>query len=141
MQNILYYLDRGQDTTERLERVNERTEHTMKKITKAQIKAAPKYVLGIDYKASYKPMTIELKPLKATDLLAAMKEANENWQFEDDDKIWCLSIYENSGKVTEDGEIVDYQDCLTAWSRGRWEVRQDVKTTCKYLTRWNEVCW
>lgn len=113
----------------------------MKKITKAQIKAAPKYVLGIDYKASYKPMTIELKPLKATDLLAAMKEANEYWKFEDDEIIWCLSIYENSGEVTEDGEIVSYQDCLTAWSRGRWEVRQDVKKTCQYLTRWNEVCW
>lgn len=113
----------------------------MKKITKAQIKAAPKYVLGIDYKASYKPMTIELKPLNATDLKSAMKEANEYWKIEDDDKIWCISIYENNGKVSEDLETVGYQDCLTAWSRGCWRVIKEVHDTCQYLTRWNELHW
>lgn len=113
----------------------------MKKITKAQIKAAPKYVLGIDYKASYKPLTIELKPLKATDLLAAMKEANEYWKFEDDERIWCMSIYENSGKIDEDMETVGYQDCLTEWSRNAWTVIEDAHDACKYLTRWGEVSW
>ena len=113
----------------------------MKKITKAQIKAAPRYILGIDYKASYKPLTIELKPLKANDLLSAMLEANEHWKFEDDDTIWCISIYENSGKVLEDGELIQYQDCVTAWTRGCWQATEDRHDTCKYMTRWEEACW
>ena len=113
----------------------------MKKITKAQVEKAPKYIAGIDWTAAYKPMTIDLVPLESTDLRSAMIEATEKcWQLFDE-RIWCLSIYEKA-EVSEDKEIVRYKECLTAWTRGKWEVRNDDdRFTCSYMTRYEECFW
>ena len=112
----------------------------MKRITKAQIKAAPQYILGIDWKADYKPLTIELHKLEATNLRDAMLEANGYWAWEDD-RIWCISIYEKTDNVTEDGELVHYRDCVTAWARRSRTVIEEPHEACSWMTRWEEPCW
>ena len=37
------------------------------------------YIVAIDYRANYKPLTIDYKMLKAENLLDAMNEAEQYW--------------------------------------------------------------
>ena len=89
------------------------------KITKKAIKEAPAFIIGIDYKASYKPMTIELKSLTADNLLDVMKEANNYW---DDETVWCLLIYRKTDIVEDDA--IKYEECLGAWRENRWQTKE-----------------
>ena len=105
------------------------------KVTKKVIKAAPEYILGIDYKASYKPLTIELVPMANTDLVEAMKEANEYWN---DNEVWCLNLFRKSDVVEDDCLL--YKTCVGAWSDGHWTVEEE-RFTCRYMLEWKEAIW
>lgn len=108
------------------------------KITKKAIKEAPAFILGIDYKASYQPLTIELKSLTANNLLDALKEANNYWN---DDTVWCLNIYNKTDIV--DGELIKYEECIGTWRENRWETRddKDINCYCYYCPRWKDPIW
>ncbi len=90
----------------------------MKKLTKKAIAAAPKYIVSIDYKASYRPMTIERKVIEAADILEAMRIADK---FFDEEKVYLLNIMEKTGEVCRDEYLV-YTDKLTSRTPGNWHL-------------------
>ena len=52
------------------------------------------YIVAIDYRANYKPLTIDYKMLKAENLLDAMNEAE---QYMDKETVYLLKIMKRSG--------------------------------------------
>ena len=55
-----------------------------------------KYVLYIDYRASYKPMTYEYRPMNAKNIAEAIIEADA---VHDPETMYLIRIMEKSGKV------------------------------------------
>lgn len=90
----------------------------MKKLTKKAIAAAAKYIVAIDYKASYRPMTIEYKVIKANDIFEAMQIADMLF---DENTVYLLNIMEKTGEVHENEYLV-YEDKLTSRTEGNWHL-------------------
>lgn len=90
----------------------------MKKLTKKAIAAAPKYMVAIDYRACYRPMTIDYKMIEAKDILEAMAIADKLF---DEDTVYLLNIMEKTGEVQEN-EFLVYEDKLTSRRRGNWHL-------------------
>lgn len=103
----------------------------MKKLTKKAIAAAPKYILAIDYKASYRPMTIEYEIIEAADILEAMQIAD---RFFNEDTVYLLNIMEKTGEVKEN-EFLEYKDKLTSRNRGDWHLT-DAEHSEQPYTKW-----
>lgn len=55
-----------------------------------------KYVLYIDYRASYKPMTFEYRPMNAKNIAEAIIQADA---VHDPETMYLIQIMEKSGKV------------------------------------------
>lgn len=106
------------------------------KITKKVIKEAPAFILGIDYKSSYKPLTIDLESLIADNLLDAMKEANNYFDYE---TVWCLRIYSKTD-IIEDDRIY-YKQIIGANRENRWEVLEENFILCSYSLESKEPSW
>lgn len=88
----------------------------MKKLTKKAIAAAPKYMVSIDWKASYRN-TIDRQMLNANNIFEAMKEAEELH----DENVYLIRILEKTEEVQEN-EFLVYEDRLTSRSRGNWHL-------------------
>ena len=87
-------------------------------MTKKAIKAAPQYMVTIDYTAGYKPGTIEGKLLKAKTLIDAMNEATELFV---EGEVWCLSLYEKTSEVDEiAGTGILYKEILRSDYQEQW---------------------
>lgn len=87
-------------------------------MTKKAIKAAPQYMVVIDYTASYKPLTIEGKLLKAETLIDAMTEATKLFI---EGQVWCLSLFEKTSKVDEiAGTGILYKEILYSDHKEQW---------------------
>lgn len=108
------------------------------KITKKAIKEAPEFILGIDYKATYKAMTIELVPLSTSNLAEAMEEANQYW---DDETVWCLQIYAKTEEIDDDLECLKYKNCMGAWNEELWRVSKSKDYACMYSPRYKVATW
>lgn len=93
----------------------------MKKLTKKAIAAAPKYVVTIDYRATYKPLTLEYKAVEADSILDAMRAADELFNTE---QVYLLKIKEKTGRVRDD-EFLIYEDRLVSRSRGEWHLADE----------------
>ncbi len=87
------------------------------RITKKAIKEAPKFAIGIDYKASYKPLTIETRLIEAADIYEAMAKADELF---DEETVWCLNLYEKTDRVKDDSIL--YDERLQSDSQTRWHL-------------------
>lgn len=88
----------------------------MKKITKKAIAAAPKYMVSIDWKASYRN-TIDRQMLNANSIFEAMKEAESLY----DENVYLIRILEKTEEVQEN-EFLVYEDRMTSRSRGNWHL-------------------
>lgn len=77
------------------------------------------YIVANDYRANYKPLTIDYKMLKAENLLDAMNEAE---QYMDKETVYLLKIMKRSGAAHKvkgvDAREATYTDVLT--NRGQW---------------------
>lgn len=80
-----------------------------------------KYILYIDYKASYKPMTWDFKPLEAKTIEDAIIEAD---QIHDLDTMYLIRIMKKVGKVEKvekDVKAQEYKSFLekrsTKWAK------------------------
>lgn len=102
------------------------------KITKKAIKEAPKFAIGIDYKASYKPLTIETKLIKANDIYEAMEKADELF---DEETVWCINFYEKTETVKDDSII--YDEKMQSNRKGRWELVHRNEFHIGYNIEWN----
>ena len=74
------------------------------KYTKKMISEAPKFAVGIDYKASFKPLTIEVEMIFADDIYEAMAMCNELF---DEKTVWCLNLYEKTDRIENDCIMYD----------------------------------
>ena len=113
----------------------------MYKITKKAISEAPEFILGIDWKADYKPMTIDLQPVEARDFEEAMKEA-EKALAANIDKVWCIGLFRKTAKVEDDSMV--YRDSFTLWERGGypyWTRDPETHETCRYSLQFKEPYW
>ena len=113
----------------------------MFKVTKKAISESPEFIMGIDWTADYKPMTIDLQPVESRDFETAMHEA-EKTLAANIGKVWCISLYRKTGKVEDDCMI--YRESITLWDRGGypyWTMDPEQHETCKYMLQWNEACW
>lgn len=90
----------------------------MKKLTKKAIANAPKYMISIDYRACYKPMTIDYRMIEAENILDAMRIADK---FFDKETVYLMTIMEKTGEV-QDNEFLVYEDKLTSRNRGNWHL-------------------
>ena len=88
----------------------------MKKLTKKAIAAAPKYMVSIDWRASYRN-TIDRQMLNAGDIFEAMAEAEKFF----DENVYLIRILEKTEEVQEN-EFLVYTDKLTSRSRGNWHL-------------------
>ena len=80
--------------------------------------SAPRYILGVDYKASYKPSTIDLLAVDAAnDVYEAMKAGYEHWN---DEQVWCLSLYERSTET--EGGYIEYKERLITYNGVDWRL-------------------
>ena len=84
----------------------------MKKLTKKAIATAPKYMISIDWRASYRN-TIDRQMLNADNIFEAMQEAEKLH----DENVYLLRILEKTDEVQEN-EFLVYEDKLTSRSRG-----------------------
>ena len=77
------------------------------------------YIVAIDYRANYKPLTIDYKMLKAENLLDAMNEAE---QYMDKETVYLLKIMKRSGAAHKvkgvDAREATYTDVLTNRGNG-----------------------
>lgn len=87
------------------------------KITKKAIKEAAKFAIGIDYKASYKPMTIDIQLIEAADIYEAMEKADALF---DEETVWCLNLYEKTERVEDD--CIIYDERLQSDRQARWHL-------------------
>ncbi len=79
-----------------------------------------KYIACIDYKASYKPLTLEYKVLSATNILDAMNEAE---RYLDKEKVYLITVMERKSSKPAAGwtrgtKVVTYRDVLTNRGNG-----------------------
>lgn len=88
----------------------------MKKLTKKAIAAAPKYMVSIDWKASYRN-TIDRQMLNANNIFEAMKEAESLYS----ENAYLIRILEKTEEVQEN-EFLVYADRMTSRSRGNWHL-------------------
>lgn len=72
-----------------------------KKAIKEALKAAPKFIVYIDYKAASGKGT-EIKALSASDILSAMDEAELLRDFD----VYLMRIAENTGEVNEYNKLI-----------------------------------
>ena len=87
-------------------------------MTKKTIKAAPKYMVTIDYTANYKPLTIEGKMLASETLIDAMNEATKLFI---EGQVWCLNILEKTGETDEEtSTYILYKEILQSDNRELW---------------------
>ena len=87
------------------------------RITKKAIQSAPRFVLGVDYTAAYKPMTIDLFPVEADNVYDAMVEVCKHW---DDTKVWCMSLYERTDET--EGGYIAYKERIITYEGIDWRV-------------------
>lgn len=77
------------------------------------------YIVAIDYRANYKPLTIDYKMLKAENLLDAMNEAE---QYMDKETVYLLKVMKRSGAAHKvkgvDAREATYTDVLTNRGNG-----------------------
>lgn len=88
----------------------------MKKLTKKAIAAAPKYMVSIDWKTSYRN-TIDRQMLNASNIFEAMKEAESLH----DENVYLIQILEKTEEVQEN-EFLVYENRMTSRSRGNWHL-------------------
>lgn len=79
-----------------------------------------KYIACIDYKASYKPLTLEYKVLDANNILDAMNEAEK---LLDGEKVYLIKVMERKHTKAAAGwpkgaKAVVYRDILTNRGNG-----------------------
>ena len=92
-------------------------------MTKKAIKAAPQYMVVIDYTASYAPLTIEGRMLKAETLIDAMTEATELFV---EGEVWCLDILEKTGETDEETHTcILYKEILHSDHEELWRPKRD----------------
>ena len=82
-----------------------------------------KYIVSIDYKASYKPMTIEFFDLEAQSITEAMAEANKKWH----EGIYLMQIYEKKGRTKKIEGL------------GRWKATEYHLTVERRSNGWNPI--
>lgn len=88
----------------------------MKKLTKKAIAAAPKYMVAIDWNASYSG-TIDHKMIEASNIFEAMQIADKFFN----ENVYLLAIMEKTGEIVENEYLV-YADMLTSRNRGNWHL-------------------
>lgn len=89
------------------------------KLTKKAIKAAPKYVICIDWKAAYKN-AIDYMVLNAQDIFEAMKEAEANF----DENVYLMTIAEKTSEVVDD-LFIRYEDRFTCRGNKNWHITDE----------------
>lgn len=90
----------------------------MKKYTKAAIKAAPRFVLAIDYTANYKPLTIDFFDISADTIPAAINEAAGKMHDIGPKNIWCMNLYESTSRLYNDRQQLIYAPVLDCFDTG-----------------------
>ena len=104
---------------------------------KRAAKFAPRYILGVDYKATYRPMTIDLFELDSANVCDAMHEGNDRFN---DEQVWCMCLYEQTDKV-EDGYIC-YREMMISYDRNLWRATPKGDKCCVwYGLRDHQPCF
>lgn len=94
----------------------------MKKITKKAYNEAPRFMVSIDYKASYKPMTMVHELVEANDAFEAMKKVDEMFSYDEfEAQVWCLILSEKTAIEENDGfQEITYEQKIRSDYHGRW---------------------
>lgn len=90
----------------------------MKKITKKEIKEAPKYMLFFDFKASA-PESMTQEMLTADNLIEAMDEAAGQWS----EEVYLMKILEKTDELAsgeDEGLGIIYTDKITSRQPHNW---------------------
>lgn len=105
------------------------------KITKKTIKEAANFAIGIDYKASFKPLTIETRLIEAANIYEAMAKADELF---DEENVWCLNLYEKTDRVKDD--CIIYDERLQSYSKTHWSLVHRDEFHIGYCPEHNFTC-
>ena len=84
------------------------------KITKKEIKNAPRYIVRIDLKSS---MRYEYGILENADLLSAMLEAEEGYHKED---AYLVDIFEKTDIIDSENNTIIYKSSVRSRTKGNW---------------------
>ena len=88
----------------------------MKKLSKKAVAAAPKYMVAIDWNASYSS-SIDHKMIEANNIFEAMQIADKLFN----ENVYLLAIMEKTGEIVEN-EFVVYADKLTSRTPSNWHL-------------------
>ena len=109
----------------------------MKKLTKKAIKAAPQYVMIIDWMVEYKNGFTKTT-LEADNLLDAMTEAEQY----KDENVYLIKIAEKTAETYDNDTAIVYDDILTTRSYG-WHRSDAQHSECAhrvaYYPEWDEI--
>ena len=108
----------------------------MKRITKKAINEAPKFAIARDYKASYKPLTIDTELLTANDIYEAMEKVNRMFNEETD---WCIALYEKTGEVKDD--CIIYSERMVSYEAEMWRLRASKDCYIGWNPEYNYTCF
>jgi len=103
------------------------------KYTKKMISEAPRFAVGIDYKASYKPLTIQVEMINAKDIYEAIEKCNELY---DEKTVWCLNLYEKTDRIEDD--CIMYDERMQSDHKGLWHLISRNDFHVAYNPTWSD---
>lgn len=96
-----------------------------------------KYIVYIDYRASYKPLTVEYRALSAKTIAEAVFEADA---IHDPESMYLVQIMEKSGKVekvSSDVKALAYTAIMEKRST-KWAMPESKHSAKHFVTRFGE---
>ena len=93
-----------------------------------------KYVLYIDYRASYKPMSIEYRPMNAKNIAEAIIEADAA---HDPETMYLIQVMEKTGKIEKvesDVKAQTYKAIMVKRST-KWAAQESEHTVRRYMAK------
>ena len=96
-----------------------------------------KYILYIDYRATYKPMTSEYIPMTAKNISQAIVEADS---LHDPEKMYLIQILEKNGKalkVESDIKAQAYSAIMEKRS-AKWTFQEGGRTVKHYMAKFGD---
>jgi uncharacterized caspase-like protein len=98
-----------------------------------------KYILYIDYRASYKPMTVEYRELNAKNIGEAIIEADA---IHNEETMYLLQLMEKSGKVEKVESDIKAQTYTAIMEKrsSKWMTNEHPHNAKRFMTKFGSWC-